>query len=131
MKPETQVKIGRRTALVLIFLLLIFPPLFVYDKIQIEQEEVNPQQALLFLGLMYMFMLPLVLILGGFAWVLRRNKQKTAIILFVIYTIWCLLSAIVGGIGVLLIEFLTIFLLLQGILGIRKLQTSIAVGDDE
>jgi hypothetical protein len=131
MKPETQVKISRITAIVLIFLFLIAPPLFVYEKIDIEEEEVSPEQTLIFLSLMYVFLLPLVLVLGGFAWALKRNKRKVAIVLFVIYVIWGILSAIFSGIGVLAIEFLTVLLLLQGILGIRKLQTYVPECDEK
>lgn len=126
MRAETQVKIGRRTAIVLVFLFLMIPPLIVYDKIQTEEDSVNLQQTLMFLGLMYVFLLPLVFILGGYAWAVKHNRQKIAIALFVIHAIWALLSIIFNEVGILLVEFLVMFLLLQGILGIRKLQARLA-----
>ncbi len=131
MKPETQINIGRKTAIVLLFLLLATPPLFICQKINVEEEQVSLKQALIFSTFMYILLLPLVSILGGFAWALRRNKQKVAIVLFVIYVIWGVLSAIVSGIGLLLVEFVTVLLLLQGVLGIRKSQVSQTAYNDE
>jgi hypothetical protein len=130
-KPETQINIGRKTAIVLLFLLLATPPLFICQKINVEEEQVSLKQALIFSTFMYILLLPLVSILGGFAWALRRNKQKVAIVLFVIYVIWGVLSAIVSGIGLLLVEFVTVLLLLQGVLGIRKSQVSQTAYNDE
>lgn len=129
MKAETLIQIGRITALIVLFIILTIPPLFVYGAIELYEKEVAPKEALFIIGISYMFYLPLVSILAGFAWALKRNKQKTAIVLFVLCVLWGILSGIANGIAGLVINVIIIVLLLQGILGIRKMQMSAMTSD--
>lgn len=133
MKAETQIKIGRITALIVLFYILISPLLMVYGAIEIEEKEVALKQSLFFIGSWYVFSLPVLSILGWFAWALKRNKQKTAIVLFVICVIWGIVASIANiiadGIGMLVIDMIINFLLLQGILGVRKMQMSAMTSD--
>lgn len=122
MRPETQIKIARTTAFVLIFILLISPPISLYDKIMTEDQEISLHAALLFMGLMYLIMIPLILLCSIFAWVLKHRKFKMAVVLLLIHILWAIGSAIVGGPGMLILEIIVIVLLLQGVLGIRKLE---------
>lgn len=120
MKPETQIKIARRTALVMVFLFALFPPLFLYEKMQVEEPGITPKQALLFMTLMYAVMLPYIAIPAGYAWALRRLKLKTAISLFTINTLWGIATVILQGVSWLLLEVPIAILLLLGLLGVSK-----------
>jgi len=131
MKPETQVRIGRITAIVLLVLLLIYPPLFLY--VETAGPDVTLKRGIIFLLLNYIIVLPFASILGGFAWALRRKKQKAAITFFVIIILWLLLVLASDGIrcaksggevGMLLIVFLIVSLILQGLIGVMKSQKS-------
>ncbi len=133
MKPETQLRIGRITAIALLVLLLIYPPLFLY--VETAGTDVTLKQGIIFLLLNYIIVLPFVSILGGFAWALRQKKQKAAITFFVIIILWFLLILVSDGIrcaqsgrigcsevGLLLIIFLIVNLILQGLIGVIKSQ---------
>jgi len=135
MKPETQVRIGRITAIVLLVLLLIYPPLFLY--VETAGPAITLKRGIIFLLMNYIVVLPFASILGGFAWALRRKKQKAAITFFVIIILWFLLVLASDGIrcaksgrigcseiGMLLIVFLIVSLILQGLIGVMKSQKS-------
>jgi NADH:ubiquinone oxidoreductase subunit 6 (subunit J) len=120
MKAEKQIKIARGTAFALSFVILLAPPLFVADKIN-KGESVTWQFALLFMGLMYILMSPLFALCLVYAWSLKRRKQKTAIVFFSLHVIWSIGTVITNSL-LLPIEIAVVALLLQGILGLRKLQ---------
>ena len=121
MKAEKQIKIASGTAFALSFVILLAPPLFVADKIN-KGESVTWQSALLFMGLTYIILiLPLATLCWVFAWSLKRRKRKTALILFILQVIWAIGSVITNPL-LLPIEIAVVVLLLQGILGLRKLQ---------
>ncbi len=120
MKAEKQIKIARGTAFVLSFVLLAAPPLFVADKMD-KGESVTWQFALLFMGTMYILILPLVMLCWVYAWSLNRRKWKTALILFILHVIWSIGTVITNPL-LLPIEIAVVALLLQGMLGLRKLQ---------
>jgi hypothetical protein len=123
MKPETQVKIGRATAFVLIFILLTGPPLFLYNKITTGEQELTLQTAVLYLGITYLIMIPLILLCSIFAWALKRKRLKLSLVLFVIHILWAIVSGVLSGLGVvMIIEIIIVLLLLQGILGLVKLR---------
>jgi uncharacterized membrane protein len=132
MKPETQIKIARRTAIVIVFLFVLFPPLFLYEKMQVKETEIAPKQALLFLSLMYAVMLPYIAIPAGYAWALGRRKLKASIVLFTINTLWGIATVILQGVSLLLFEVPIAILLLLGLLGVsRSLKSSPTKTDDQ
>jgi hypothetical protein len=120
MKAELQIKTAKSTAYVLSFFVLAAPPLFIYNKMQ-EGESGTWQSDLFFMGLMYILLLPLIMICWVYAWSLTRRKWKTALVFFILNVIWSILVVINRPIF-LPIEIVTVVLLLQGILGLRKLQ---------
>lgn len=124
MKPETQIKIARRTALVMVFLFVLFPPLFLYEKMQVEETEITLKPALLFMALMYAVMLPFIAIPAGYAWALKRRKLKAAIVLFIVNTLWGIAVVILQGVSWLLLEMPITILLLLGLLGVARLLKS-------
>ncbi|HBG77874.1 MAG TPA: hypothetical protein DDW84_03345 [Phycisphaerales bacterium] len=121
MKSKTQIKIGRISAFFLIICFLACPPLFIYEKIETDPEKITVQMTFGALLIMYLFFLPLVGLLASYAWALKRNKQKTALILLIIYVIWGIIAISSNDLGFLIIEGITILFLLQGILGLRKI----------
>ncbi|MFC1737982.1 hypothetical protein ACFL1G_02910 [Planctomycetota bacterium] len=129
MRPETQIRIARITALIIVIHLLISPLLMLNDKLQTEGAEITLTMATQFLIITYLMWLPLIAILGGYAWALKRRKFKLAIILFIIHT----LSGVYRISGVVLLFGVVPFaiLLLQGLLGIRKLNKTLDGFKDE
>ena len=120
MKPETQVKIGRVTVLFWVFRSLLGPAVGTIRER--AAQELTSEQALAVLGLLYLLTLPLIVTSMGLCWALIRKKLKAAIAFFAIQAIWGLYSGIVAGRATLLLEVIVIFLVLQGILGIKKLR---------
>jgi hypothetical protein len=120
MKAEKQIKIARVTAFVLSFILLLGPPLLLVAKLN-EGESFPWQNGLLFMGFMYIIILPLAAVCWVYAWSLNRGKWKTALILFILHVIWSI-GSVVTAPFLLPIEIVIVALLLQGILGLRKLK---------
>jgi hypothetical protein len=102
------------------FILILAPPLFVADKMN-EGESITWQFALLYMGILYILMLPLVMLCWVYARSLNRRKWKTALTLFILHVIWSI-GTIITNLFLLPIEIAVVILLLQGILGLRKLQ---------
>jgi len=124
MKPETQLRIGRVAAFYPIFRHLLAP--LVITVRERAAQELSPEDTLIYLGVGCLLALPLLAASVGFYWALLRKKLKVAIVLFVIHTLWALwngICAIVNGegVGTLSFEVVMLLLLLQGILGIRKM----------
>ncbi|MGA2322312.1 MAG: hypothetical protein ABSG22_00500 [Sedimentisphaerales bacterium] len=134
MKAEKQIKIARGTAFFLIFPLILAPgSLFSYDQLLKGGESVTWQFALSFMGFTYILMSPLFALCLIYAWSLKRRKQKTAVVCFGLLAIWMIMSSIyllktlppdVPIVPYLVIPIVVVALLLQGILGLRKLQTA-------
>jgi hypothetical protein len=122
MNAERQIKIARGTAFVFSGFILAAPPLLIYNKMQ-GGESIDWQSALHFIGFMYILILPLVMLYWIYAWSLNRRKWKTALVFFILNVIWEIVTVISSPIF-LPIAILVIALLLQGILGLRKLQTA-------
>lgn len=122
MKPETQVKIARRTSFVWFFLYMLYPLGYMYDKVYIGAWSPTLKQAVMWFAMMYLFpAVPLAMLFWGYAWALKRRKRRTATVLFVLTALQAVSSVIKGGMFMLVIGIVTVVLLLQGILGISKL----------
>ena len=124
MKPETQVKIGRITALLLVVIHLVGPVIRFIALIRglAVKVEISPKVILLTLMVVCLSSLPLIAVAVGLYWSLLRKKLKAAIVFFVIEVLWGLYSVTRGGGLMLVIEIIVMLLLLQGILGIRRLR---------
>jgi hypothetical protein len=118
MKAETQIKIARGTAFFLIIALLAGPLMLVGEKLN-RGESVTWQFALLYIGIVYVFLLPFIVLCCVFAWSLKRRKQKTALALFILLAIWAIATVIAEPIT-MPIELVVSGLLVQGVLGMRK-----------
>jgi hypothetical protein len=133
MKAERQIKIARGTAFVLSAFILSAPPLFIHEKMQ-AGESLTWQFPLIFMGLMYILILPLALLCWIYTWALNHRKRKTAFVFFALLAILNILSfinslitpqsdvPIMAILFELTIPIVFIVLLLQGILGLRKVQ---------
>lgn len=133
MEAERQIKIARGAAFFLIFPLILAPGLFLSEKLK-EGDSTTWQFILSFMGLWYILTLPLFAFCLVFAWSLKRRKQKTALVLFILLAIWMIiLSArvlstlsldepILAGLLPVIIPIVVVVLLLQGVLGLRKSQ---------
>jgi len=95
-----------------------------YDKITTEGEDVSPKMALKFIGIMYIFVTPLIFLCSMYIWALKRRKLKLTFFLFSLHLIWAISASIISGFGIMIIEMIIIILLLQGVLAIRKLEKS-------
>jgi hypothetical protein len=122
MKPETQVRIGKATAILCAFRTLAGPAVATIREC--AAQELLPEQTLAAMGLLYLFTLPLIASSVGLCWALVSRRLKPAIACFVIQVVWGLYSGIVAGGATLLFEAILIFAVLQGILGIWKMQSS-------
>jgi hypothetical protein len=128
MKAEKQIKIARGTAFFLLFPLILAPGIFVSDKLK-GGESITWQSALGFMGFAYILMSPLFALCLVFAWSLKRRKQKTALVLFILLAIWGIISSVsalrspdLPILPSLIFPIVVVVLLLQGILGLRKSQ---------
>jgi len=118
MKADTQIKVGRRTAIVLVFIFLVVPPFALLGIID-EGEPNSFNMGMIFLSFMYIIMLPRVVLLGLYSWFLRHSKLKASFVLFTIFVLGVIVKSIASPfflpIGIILLG-----LLLQGLLGLWK-----------
>ncbi|MHC4396258.1 MAG: hypothetical protein ACYS1A_11455 [Planctomycetota bacterium] len=133
MKSETQIRIGITTALVVIFFLLTAYALHLYQIA--TEKQISPEQAeqvcRVMIGIIifvWPLMVLLVVLLAAFAWSLTRRKQEGAATLLFIYTMLSIALVFIN-IVVWLMHWFVVLLLYQGVLGVRKLQISIAPVD--
>ena len=111
--------------------MLISPILAAWEKLQNEipidsTVELDLTSVLLYLsnGPTYLLVAPLIVLYWVFAWSLKSRKRTLATILFVLNTLKIVFAFKAGGVFMLVFDLVVIGLLLQGILGLRKLQAT-------